>query len=431
MNNVIFLKLIAACVLIFATGCAPVDEVRSQPNSVSGSNEGLIAFIRETSPGLKELYLQEIEGVTPTGPAFNITDRDYVSSQEVRYPKFVPDHEDRAFVYYVAKKNRFLYGDFFDEIILSAKGKVIARHHNTNFLGTPCKDLAYPQMIWYNGTNDNLPLNQRTVTYRLDAFCGDTGTMLSWEVVDLLVNAPQPQSFMPVVTPKQYESRPVEIATYPKGIGISFINDMHGFSVAVSNNGNLSWDNTRAAQVNGPTICDINDIESVQGNHTGNFYVAANQAAEAGHGNIIPFPTPITKAYAPSVTMDRKYLIFNSEAFANDPNRGEELFLIDTKFPECYNYALIPQQNSPGGIGPRFVSTITQLTNEPGNEYGSFAVNAHSNLGKYPYAMWRHEDPQNNQNSTLYVTSDIGTQPVRLHPNETRNEFEAAWIYGE
>lgn len=387
------------------------------PSAKSG---GHIVFIQETSPGVKRVYLQKMAGITPLGNAYDITDPVYVTSNTVRYPKL---SRDGSLLYYVAKDNGTspIDGSEIDNLIVANRdGSFIYMHGATIANSFPCVSLSYPELIWFN-TDDT---SSGYVSYRIDARCVTQNGMehgVSWTVWNVATDGSKQVDSIST-QPAIYGPQLVEVTNVDKtSQSPNSVDPDKKFGVYYSNDGDMFWH--MVAQPYSPDNCSTSSWLDFNGKMTGPVYVSSSDYLAAGHpAGLIPIPTPLKKAYAPSISASGVYLLFNSEAFTSDVNRNEELFAIRLKSAPCYWF-----QFEPLSLNARHEPSIIQLTNGPGNEYANFTANP--TLPTHAYIMWRHNDPTNGGQSTLYIAPDINSPPVRLHPSQSLNEFEADWFY--
>lgn len=119
----------------------------------------------------------------------------------------------------------------------------------------------------------------------------------------------------------------------------------------------------------------------------------------------------IRQAFAPSVGSVSGYevLIFNSEAYAKDPKRGEELMMLDLATGE-----------------------LTELTQVPGHQYGSFVRGSGLDFAMQSSADLTSADPQHGPKDDIFL-GDIYGSPYRkvdlADPGNGFSDYAPDWIW--
>lgn len=420
MKRVLLLGTVAIC-----TACTPTNINGLSGISVSNSfvvppppSAGFIVFLREEN-GRMKLYRRDMNGMTLGDEHLLQDDDKYFNNEDIRYPKITPDGR---FVYYTERKSIAVGAEHDEFVVANNQGQ---RIWSSGMTTASCDgDLNYPEMLSYSFDNSN-----NKASFQIVGMCAGSG---GWSEVG--------------VTAKDIINDP---AFYDSAI---YLNPSAAWQSAPGNG--FEFFGHQGEQAINPKPLDSSpdwvltfggsDQLHFQYIHQKRFVGATHPCDNprpiyADHSSRLDAGTPsnmlspyngyaIKKAFAPSISSDGAYLMFNSEAHKTEP-QGEELMYIDLSTDPCTEYKIVTPPPPQPGKFPKtqyvpYTSEIKSLGSGPGNEYGSFAVNQ-----GHGYVMWRNDDPSAGGRTTLYYAQNLTDIPTRLHPGATVSETEASWFF--
>jgi len=369
----------------------------------------------------------------------------------IRYPKITPDG---AFIYFIEQGISVGGSGPGDRVVMTNPHGQIIWATEPNDLGR----VRYPQLIAYKH-EPNLEIvsfliavsshgvGLSSVGWEDRLAWGYTNQDQSTDPADFIND---PNAWLAPTSPDNYNGKhqtllnhyTTEFAAVPQ----DFVKEKHGgqhptkyYDLYSADEGELSWnvaDKFGGSQVpinpwKCPSSQDVFPFWNSRTLSSGNsprslLYVRMQDRFKVGWTGTDPVLHPLkTKtAYSPSISSDGKYLMWNSDTHKGDPLRDEEMMYSELPPPGTHPCNAYKVGSNPFIQGSVFKNKVEYLTNAPGDEYARFAVNT-----GYYFVMHRGNDPDNAGMNTLYISQDLQSTPVRLHPSENHGEKEADWFY--
>ena len=403
--------VLAWFVLSVLIGCTlPRPSTPLTSSTPPAPNAGFIVYVSNGA-----LYRQDMNEMVKDGAphALNIGGR---------YPSITPDGK---FIYFSRRRS---FQDEDEFVIADNQGRIVwsSRLSGCGSLGG---DMNYPRMISY----DYDPNTDKLSAQLLGACTFPSGFKVGFNVLNIsanpLVYSNSPDAWInahPLNGSAGYFSGGVENAANAKTFfGSSFVKVIStgpALQYSYQYQGNINFGGGIPA---GP--CSPAGVIS-----RGDIYVGRSSREHAGHTNgISPIGAyKVLNAFAPSISADEKWVLFNSDTYKQDLNRGEELMAVSLPADLCNSYEIV---RPPGPVGPNYATRLPYMTNlgtikvlnsGVGDEYAQFATNT-----GHAYVMHRHNDPEAGANSALYIAPDLDTPAIRLNPNTNVNQSEGTWFY--
>ena len=403
--------------LLGLVGCATMPTPPPLPTG------GYIAYVKKDHTNKTELYRQDMVGTTVDGSPHKLSGVNLMLNNDIRYVNMTPDGK---FLYFTERDSDPLESINDTIKMTNASGEVIWSSSHAG-----CDILNYPKLLTYG--YDEI-LNE--VSFQLFAYCDGVGmgitaskipnnpvifaasSSYAWQSYDPNIQngysylSPPAGGLEWAAVPEEFSANSALMDT----LNVPYIHTGEDLNFNITQN-NISLSNQPVTKCNG--------------NNTSPIVVKDEFKVDAGHpanGISLYFAYTLKKAFAPSISANGEYVMFNSEVHEDDPSRNEELFAVTLPADWCQGYQIVSQTPPPGGAAPLptipYHSDMLLLNSSSGNEYGAFAANTGT-----AYIMHRHNDPDNGGRTSLYIAPDINTPAVRLHPNATENEQEGAWFY--
>lgn len=386
---------------------------------------GYIAYVKKDNTDKAELYRQDMTGITRVGTPHKLSGVNDKLHNDIRYVNMTPDGKFLFFTERDSDPNTPIN----DTIkMTNASGEVIWSSYDAG-----CDSLQYPELLTYR-YDDIL----EEVSFQIFAYCGDAqfGIGITASKIPnnpVIFASRQPDEWLSydpnIQNGYQYLSPPAggaEWAAIPQEFSpnSALMNTLQVPYVYTGENLNFDFTHNNAG-VGNPGTAKCN------GANTSPFAVKSAFKEQAGTPNNQLSPLnayPVKKAFAPSISANGEYVMFNSEVYTDDSARNEELFAITLPADWCDGYRIVTHTPPPGGV-PRlptisYRSDLLELNSSSGNEYGAFAANTGT-----AYIMHRHNDPNNFGRSTLYIAPNISAPPIRLNPTSNADEQEGAWFF--
>lgn len=380
---------------------------------------GYILFVGDVD-GRRNLYKQDMNGLNPDGPPVRVYDLDYDVAEgagDARYPKITSD--GRYFIFITRKSDGCCGGVGADEIQLYdhtgyAQNSFVMPMAKRD--GSYCLTFNYPEIVDYRlGTFPHTPDmlvaftcvddwdNRESMTATMgQAFAGYFSRGSG--------NTPPGDGY----TNGLEKLRPTEFTIYP---GYTAANG--GF--IVSSHEDRMWVSELVHNQQGDDFLGDALIHASPGQAREAGYCKSGNTVPGPGGSTMPCPIPsptvLRDGFAPSISSDGAYLMYNADAFDNDPQRNEELFVINLPSSDLRNAY---RQSFPSqGV---FQSTINLMphVNDARSHYGRFAVN-----GLHQYVLYSKDG------DGLWVAQDLTSAPVQVPLPPNMKAIDAAWFYRE
>lgn len=401
------LKVISLSIFTVIGGCTvqSVGKIKNPPIAAGSGADvpatGYIAFVGVIN-NHSHLYRQDMDGMNPVGPPVRIyEDSSPVPNLEdgdARYPQITPDGR---YIIFITRKTNGIPGSSssgYDEIqVIDHTGYEWNSMTGIFAPNGTCDTINYPEIIQYKHD----PLFYQT-DFVVASVCAQDWanryTMITGLGVDASYYLDPNDGFVDGL-----ENLPrTEYAVHPSY-------DQSGGYILSSNSRSLKFSKF------------VHNQPGVDFISTTTVYIDSSQALIGGHCKgqsgpcPIPSPTTIKDGFAPSISPDGGYVMYNAEVYNDVPARGEEIFVIDLPQTDLET-AYTPT----GPFTPPFVSTINEMAhvNTPADEYGAFTVN-----GQHQYTI------HTKAGGELWVAEDLTSPRIQIPLPAGLAAREAHWFY--